>query len=295
LSVSFETPWRMQSHAASRCHRRGCVSPRVLSHARLGHNAFPSAIARTFAADRRRLNVSDRRGGSGVVGQAGQDPQAARHPGDRARRREGRLIVGRLQEHGRAHYQFRPQEALSYFVRVLTNQGERILWGKDLERALARSVTQPQIGALIGAQRIAREAVTVTERKRDAEGRVVSHSEHYAHRNRWRVEKVKFFSDRARLARKVRDEHVDVREAVRAHPELKSTFLTVRAAEEFAAQRIADPTDRERFLELVRGAIAGSIKKGEPLPVVRLRDGERSAPTKGATARAGGRDDGQTR
>jgi putative DNA primase/helicase len=184
----------------------------------------------------------------------------------------GRLVVGRLQEHGRAHYQFRPSETLSYFVKVLTLGGERILWGKDLERALARSITQPQIGDLIGAQRIGREAVTVTDRTRDGDGRVIAQSERHAHRNQWRVEKVKFFADRARLARKVRDEHTDAREAVRAHPELKSTFLTVRAAQEFAAQRIADPRDRERFLELVRGAMAGSVRKGEPLPVVRLRD-----------------------
>jgi len=206
------------------------------------------------------------------VSRLGDHDRAVPRPPEAGRRRDGRLVVGRLEQHGRAPYQFRPQEALSYFVKVLTNRGERTLWGKDLERALARSVTQPQIGDLIGAQRIAREAVTVTDRTRDAEGRVVSQSEHYAHRNRWRVEKVKFFSDRARLARKVRDEHTDVRETVRAHPELKSTFLTVRAAEEFAARRIADPKDRERFLELVRGAMAGSIKKGEPLPAVRIRE-----------------------
>ncbi len=216
--------------------------------------------------------MSERRSATEAPRPPGEDSSRSPRTPDIGRRRVGNLVVGRLQEHGRAHYQFRPQETLSYFVKVLTNRGERVLWGKDLERALARSVTQPQIGDLVGAQRIGREAVTVTDRKRDAEGRVVAQSEHYAHRNRWRVEKVKFFADRARLARKVRDEHADVRETVRAHPELKSTFLTVRAAEEFAAQRIADPKDRERFLELVRGAMAGSIKKGEPLPVVRLRD-----------------------
>jgi hypothetical protein len=47
----------------------------------------------------------------------------------------------------------------------------------------------------------------------------------------------------------------------------------VRAAEDFAAKRIADPQDRERFLELVKGAMASSIHKGEPLPSVRLKDG----------------------
>ena len=78
------------------------------------------------------------------------------------------------------------------------------------------------------------------------------------------VEKVKFFAERARLARQLREEQLDVRESVRAHPELKSTFLSIRAAEAFADQRISDPKDQERFLELVRGAMAGSIRKGAP-------------------------------
>jgi hypothetical protein len=58
---------------------------------------------------------------------------------------------------------------------------------------------------------------------------------------------------------------------VRAHPELKSTFLSVRAAEEFATKSIANPQDREKFLELIKGALAQSIRKGEPVPQVNLR------------------------
>jgi hypothetical protein len=105
------------------------------------------------------------------------------------------------------------------------------------------------------------------------------------------VEKVKFFADRARLARQVRDEHADAREAVRAYPELKSTFLTVRAAEEFADRRIADPRDRERFLELVRGAMANSVKRGELLPSVQMKE----KPEKAAQRSAKPRDDEPTR
>jgi hypothetical protein len=113
--------------------------------------------------------------------------------------------------------------------------------------------------------------VTITTRLRDAEGQVVSQAERQAHRTHWVVEKVQFFAERARMARRLRDEQADVRESVRAHPELRSAFLSVRAAEEFAAQRIANEADRAKFLDLIRGAIAGSIKQGEPLPSVRLR------------------------
>jgi len=186
-------------------------------------------------------------------------------------RRGGQLLIGRLKEHGPANYQFRAKEDLSYYVKLLTSRGERILWGRDLERAVTEGETRPKIGDLIGARRIAREAVTVTSRQRDAEGLVIAQEERHAHRTRWVVEKVTFFAERARMARRLRDEQADIREAVRAHPELKSTFLSVRAAEEFAAKRIANPEDRERFLELVSGAMAGSIRKGEPLPSTSLR------------------------
>jgi hypothetical protein len=187
-------------------------------------------------------------------------------------RRGGQLLIGRLNDHGAANYQFRAKEDLSYYVKLLTSRGERVLWGKDLQRALTEGETRPKVGDLIGARRIAREAVTVTARERDAEGRVIRQEERYAHRTRWVVEKVSFFAERARMARRLRDEQADVRESLRAHPELKSTFLSVRAAEEFAANRIANPEDRERFLELVKGAMSASIHKGEPLPSSSLRD-----------------------
>ena len=195
---------------------------------------------------------------------------------DLARRRGEELLIGRLIGYGRANYQFRVDEDPSYYVKLLTGRGPRTIWGKDLERALLESETKPKTGDLVGARRAAREAVTVTVKERDSEGRVVSQRERHAHRSLWVVEKVGFFADRARMARRVRDEQVDVREAVRAHPELRSAFLSVRAAEEFATRKIKDPTDRVRFLELIRGAMAGSIQNGEPLPAVKLRSPARS-------------------
>jgi hypothetical protein len=198
-----------------------------------------------------------------------------------AERRGRQLIVGRLQEHGRAPYQFRPNQDLSYYAKVLTDHGLRILWGKDLERAIRAGETKPGIGDLIGARRVRREAVTLVDRKLDAEGRVWTQSEQHAHRTRWEVEKLQFVTERARRARLARDAQLDSRDAVRERPELRSTFLSLRAAEELAAKRIADPEDRERFLSMVREAIAGSIKRGEPVPDIQLRKKARagSSPT----------------
>jgi hypothetical protein len=215
-----------------------------------------------------------RGGGSGTGAGTRQRPRIGKGapPSARDLNRGRDLVVGRLTDHGRANYQFRTDEKASYYVKLLTSRGPKTLWGKDLERAISAAETKAKVGDLVGARRSGRDAVTVTRRQRDASGRVVVEQEQLAHRTRWVVEKVQFFAERARLARRLRDEQVDVSQTVAAHPELKSAFLSVRAAEEFAAQRISDPKDRVRFLELVRGAMAGSIQKGEPLPSVRLRD-----------------------
>jgi len=225
----------------------------------------------------------ERRGPGSVPAGEERSRPAPRGPVSGAR--GGQLIIGRLEAYGRANYQYRAEEDVSYYVKLMTSRGARILWGKDLERALENGQTRPKLGELVGARRVRREAVTVTSRQRDGEGRVVRQEEHRAHRTRWQVEKVQFFAERARLARQVRDEQVDVRSSVRAHPELKSAFISIRAAEDYATRRIADPADRARFLELVRGAMAGSIQKGEPLPSVRLRDRrERTQPAPASAA-----------
>ena len=95
--------------------------------------------------------------------------QSQEGPGQRGRRRgSGELIIGKLKDHGAANYQFRAREEPSYYVKLMTSRGERILWGKDLKRALAEGETRPKTGELVGARRVAREAVTVTSRRLDA-------------------------------------------------------------------------------------------------------------------------------
>ena len=195
---------------------------------------------------------------------------AGRRP-DLDRRRGHELVIGRLVAHGRASYQYRSEEGPSYYLKLLTSQGPRTLWGKDLERALREAETHPKAGDLIGARRQAREGVTVIQRQRDNNGNVVSTSERVAHRSLWVVEKVTYFSERARLARQIREDQVDAKATVKQHPELLSSFLSVRAAEEFAKTRIPSVEDRQRFLELIRGVLSASIHDGTPLPNVRLK------------------------
>ncbi len=187
-------------------------------------------------------------------------------------------IVGRLQKHGLAPYGFRPDQDPSYYVRIVTTSGVRTLWGKDLERALLSGATKPQLGDMVGARRTARESVTLIDRQRDAVGNVTTQREHHAHRFRWEVEKLQFFADRARRARLARDAQITAREDVRRQPELRSTFLSLRAAEQLAERRIPNPQDREKFLSMVREAMSASTRRGEPVPDIPLRQKDGGGP-----------------
>jgi hypothetical protein len=184
----------------------------------------------------------------------------------------GHLIAGKLLEHGRAYYRFQSDQDLSYYVKLLTSTGKHTVWGKDLDRALSSAETRPKIGDLVGVRLSYRERFTRTEPLHDQYGQGIGRAEHKAYRNRWEVEKIAYFGKRATLARRVREVQAETRLMMRLRPELKSSYLSIRAAAEFAQRRIADPKDREQFVEFVKGAIAGSIRQGEPVPEVKIKE-----------------------
>jgi putative DNA primase/helicase len=212
-------------------------------------------------------------------------PAEAKPPQDKARspRKRGAkgsdtdLIIGRLLEHGVAPFQQDPHESMSYFAKIQTPTGERVVWGVDLERAFAESLTRPQVGDEIGLRFVDRKPVTVKTAKRDRAGKVVGQTDLDTHRNRWVVEKREFFERRTAAAETVRNAQVDPREAVKSHPELVGTYLQIRAAE-LAAKNIKDPKDRERFVSTVRSALAETVARGEPAPRVKMRERTASRP-----------------
>ncbi|HEY1891000.1 MAG TPA: LPD7 domain-containing protein [Steroidobacteraceae bacterium] len=181
------------------------------------------------------------------------------------------LILGKLIDHGRESYRFDPHESMSYFLEIGTVEGKRTIWGKDLERAMKQSLTQPQMGDEIGIRARGADQVTVKRRARDADGRIIKEREITTRRNHWIVEKREFFEARAAAAEVLRNPNIDRRQAVGQHPELVGTYLQLHAAQ-LTARRIRDPEDRERFIAIVRGALADSIARGDPLQPVRLRD-----------------------
>jgi hypothetical protein len=180
---------------------------------------------------------------------------------------------------------------MSYFVKLETEKGERVIWGVDLARALKESLTQPKIGDAVGLRAVRQDPVTVKAAQRDDQGEVTGREELQTHRNRWILEKQGFFASRAAAAQTLRDASVDPKQAVKAHPELTGTYLQMQAAK-LTARRFRDPEDQRRFVAQVRSVLADSIARGEPLPPVRLR--ERS-PTRTESRARSGREPPQVR
>jgi len=197
----------------------------------------------------------------------GSDPNEA---ADQARKR---LHRGRLIEHGPAPYRHDPRETMSYFVKLETPRGDRELWGVDLERAFRQSLSRPQRGDEVVVRAVRQDPVTVKAHRRDETGAVVQAAV-ATHRNRWIVEKQTFLDGRHEAARTLRDPTIAPAEGSGQHPELVGAYLQVHAAE-LAANQFRDAADRQRFVAMVRGALADDVKRGEPLPAVRLRPGER--------------------
>jgi putative DNA primase/helicase len=203
---------------------------------------------------------------------AARSPRDARDRAAPSRERGDELIRGRMVDHGAAPYLHRRGEPPSYFVTVETLRGLRTVWGQDLARAVKESLTQPKAGDEIGLRVVAREPVTVKRLLRGEDGRSLEVGDAQVSRNRWVVEKAAFYDERAAAADLLRNAEVKPLAAVRERPELTGTYLYLKGAEEVAKQKIRDPADQQRFVSLVRAALADSIERGEPMPAVRIRE-----------------------
>lgn len=223
------------------------------------------SIARQVNRSSERVESLSAEAGAPVPAQPAPPPRANPRASDAAE-----WIMGKLLDHGRDAYRHDPNEEPSYFVRLQTRDGAREIWGKDIERAVAKSLTQPQIGEEVILQRTGRDTVTVKRVEKDSEGQLKPR-EVDVYRNRWVLEKRKFFEQRVAAAQVVRDEAIGPREGVRQHPELAGTYLSLRAAE-LASRSLRDLEDRRRFVAQVRSALADGIERGEPLQPVRLRE-----------------------
>lgn len=186
-------------------------------------------------------------------------PAAARPPMDR-------LTVGKLIDHGRAQHEFHPRGHPSYYVKILTDDGPRTIWARGLERALAKSRTQPQVGDLIGIRENNIAPVSFITRTRNAEGLVVATRQTDTPRPHWVIEKLEDFDLRAAAARALRDPTLSRREAVVNHRDLAPAYWLLDAAQKYALDRWANPKTREAFVGALRETLALTIERGIELP-----------------------------
>lgn len=97
-----------------------------------------------------------------------------------------RHYAGILLDHGKANYQFAPDEKPSYWVKIQSPKGdEKTVWGVDLERAIKDG--QVANGESINLDFFGNRPVTVMGNKRDASGNVVGQEEIESMRNTWNI------------------------------------------------------------------------------------------------------------
>lgn len=99
-----------------------------------------------------------------------------------------RAYVGVVLEHGRAKFNFNPNEKSSYFVKLATPGGERVVWGKDLERVMRSK--EYGVGDSIRLEFKGSEPVTVDAVRRDENGNAVGVEKVNAIRNTWDAQKI---------------------------------------------------------------------------------------------------------
>lgn len=191
-----------------------------------------------------------------------------RSAGSSSRARLGDVITGRLQEHGKANYQFDPSGSPSYYLKLLTSRGPETLWGADLERAILRSASQPKVGAIVGVQRVGSEAVTIPAR----DGERTTDRQRTFYRARWRVEEVTYLAKSAQAAERAVKTRLEDKRAMAERPELRSAFISLRVAQEYVERNIRDERDRDLFVSRVKAVMAASVQHGKPIPEPRIVD-----------------------
>ncbi len=176
-----------------------------------------------------------------------------------AQRLRDELVTGRLMEHGTANYRFQADQQPSYYVSLQTIQGARVLWGKDLQRAIGESASQVMVGDMVGVRRVGQERVDPFVSQHEVNDAAP------LYRSRWIVEKLSFLVERAQAARRLRDDRLEAQALARERPGLKQELRVEHAARTLALRHLHDERDRQRFVMLVRQALEGMHSRGGAL------------------------------
>lgn len=193
----------------------------------------------------------------GISREAAQSLDSISHKGDaKAEKLAGaplRQVAGQMVDRGKAPYDFNDKNEMNYFVRLKTDKGEQVVWGKDLERALADS--EAKLGEQVTLNYMGNQPVTVKARQYDAQGKFIGTKDVDTHRNTWNVERADAFRNQDRS------------EAVAKHPELAGAFAQVAGAKAFAKEKLShlSAEDRAKFVDKTKEKIAAEIEAGKEI------------------------------
>jgi putative DNA primase/helicase len=99
-----------------------------------------------------------------------------------------RVYVGKVTERGEAPFENDPKNQMSFYLKLNTSKGDKVIWGVDLPRALDESGIQTGDEVVVANQ--GRTPSKVPVKERDSSGNVVGTSTITTNRNTWRVEKL---------------------------------------------------------------------------------------------------------
>ena len=189
-----------------------------------------------------------------------------------------RVTFGRLIDHGPGRHEGKPGAPPSYFVKLATERGEHVFWSPALKTALAQSRTQPRIGEQVGVRENSILPATVVHNVRDSAGEVVEQRRFDSPRTHWAIEQRAFYDEALLAAEALRSERLHPREAIKTYPQLLPAYLALDSARRVAQERVS-PTQRQRFVALVRETLAHAVERGMPLPALekRLAEGPQTA------------------
>lgn len=184
-----------------------------------------------------------------------------------------RVTFGRLIDHGPGRHEGKPSAPPSYFVKLATERGEHVFWSPALKTALTQSRTQPRIGEQVGVRENSILPATVFYSTRDRAGKVVEQRRFDSPRTHWAIEQRAFYDEALLAAEALRSERMHPREAIKTYPQLLPAYLALDSARRVAQERVS-PTQRQRFVALVRETLAHAVERGMPLPVLEKRSAE---------------------
>lgn len=222
----------------------------------------------------------------GLGADAGQAPDTRSPDSKRqhspGKRNGAREYSGRLVEHGPAPYEFHPHGDPSYYVRVETPQGQRVVWGRDFERAL--SDAQVQVGESIHIRQTGRKPVTVTRQEVGEDGRVVRRASRQAHRNEWAVDRQRSDEPTQRgdgptgvdLSRLAADVRRGAAQVASLNQDMRGAVLTLLGAEAFAEAELSNSKQKTAFVQKVKERLEQDLMQGATVPTPRMHSRTRT-------------------